>query len=387
MKLTRTSAVVLTALVVAIAAVALPVAGSLATPGNPPEPDTKNREPSEGADFQVQPDDHSPDTSTAYTMLSRGKGPWDGSEGLRKIDYYKITTQDTRFKDCAPSDAQAFGIDRDNDAAGTKTDTGLLRHMEQYSVSGRIIAVDIYDEGDLGGSPTYLNDTDETVAKLANCVVTPSEPGWYQFKGYVNGTNYQGNYQEVLLYSKYFYICECASEAEAEEKLGPKPYSEGDSTDGGSGSGSATATATATTAGGGSAGSASTATTTTTATATPTAAATATRTATAVATATAVTGDSSSGSNGESADTATATATAASGGGGSGSGGSGGGSAATATSTAASGGGGSAGQQVRRGDSAAQERVTPTAGSGPGFGALAALGGLLAGGLLARRRD
>jgi PGF-CTERM protein len=31
--------------------------------------------------------------------------------------------------------------------------------------------------------------------------------------------------------------------------------------------------------------------------------------------------------------------------------------------------------------------MTPTAGSGPGFGVLAALGGVLALGLLARRRD
>jgi PGF-CTERM protein len=31
--------------------------------------------------------------------------------------------------------------------------------------------------------------------------------------------------------------------------------------------------------------------------------------------------------------------------------------------------------------------VTPTAGTGPGFGALAALGGLLAAALLAVRRD
>jgi PGF-CTERM protein len=378
MKLTRTSAVLVTALVVALAAVALPAAGSLATPGNPPEPDTTNREPTDGADFQVRPDDPTPDTGTAYTMLSRGKGPWDGSDGLERISYYKITTQDTRFKGCSPSDAQAFGIDRDNDAEGTKTDTGLLRHMEQYSVSGRIIAVDIYDPGALGGEPTYLNDTDETVAKLANCVVTPSEPGWYQFKGYVNGTNYQGNFQEVLLYSKYFYICECSSEAEAEEQLGPKPYSEDDSTDGGSSGGSseqtATATATATPeqSGGSSGGSSET---TATATATPTATATATPTATATATATP--GQSGGGSSGGSSEQ-TATATAASGG------------ANTATATAAQGGGGggASGQQAGGGArSGSQERVTPTAGSGPGFGVVAALGGLLALGLFARRRN
>ncbi len=381
MKLTRTSAVLVTALVVALAAVALPAAGSLVTPGDAPEPDTKNREPTSGADFQVRPDDPTPDTTTAYTMLSRGKGPWDGSEGLQQIDYYKITTQETRFKDCAPSDAQAFGIDRDNDAEGTKTDTGLLRHMEQYSVSGRIIAVDIYDDGDLGGSPTYLNDTDETVAKLANCVVTPSDPGWYQFKGYVNGTNYQGNFQEVLLYSKYFYICDCSSEAEAEEQLGPKPYSESDSTGGGSSGGTsettATPTATATPERGGSSGGSSETTATATATATPTTTATATATPTTTATATTTPARSGGGSSGGSS-ASTATATAASGGA----------NTATATAAQSGGGGGASGQQAGGGArSGSQERVTPTAGSGPGFGAVAALGGLLALGLFARRRD
>lgn len=377
MKLNQTAAVLLTALVVGSAMLALPAAGSLATPGNPPQPDTENRPPSDGANFTVTPDDHSPGVSTAYTMLSRGVGPWEGSDGLRRIDYYKITTQATRFQDCTPSDARAFGIDRDNDAPGTKTDVGLLRHMEQYSVNGRIISVDIYDEGDLGGSPTYLNDTDETVAQLANCVVTPEEPGWYQFKGYVNGTNYQGNFQEVLLYSEYFYVCDCASEQEAEQKLGPKPYSDssGGDSDGSSSDGSGGSEPTATR------------TVTSTATATPERGSggsgasepTATRTATPTSTVTPTSAGSDDPSGG--ADS-TPTGTAA------GSGGDGGGDAASPTSTAASSGdGGSGGQDGDGGQQGSSDRTTPTAGSGPGFGVLAALGGLLAVGLLSRRRD
>lgn len=201
--------------------------GAVITPGDPPEPTTENRPPSDRANFTVVPDDHSPGANTAYLMSSKGEGPWGDSDGLAKIGYYKITTQETMFQDCTPSDARAFGIDRGNDEPGTTTDTALLSHMEQYSVSGRVISVDIYEEGDLGGSPTHLNRSDETVAKLANCVVAPNEPGWYQFTGYVNGTNYDGEFQEVTLYSQYFYVCDCASREEAEQTLGPPPHSGG----------------------------------------------------------------------------------------------------------------------------------------------------------------
>jgi len=370
MELQRTHAVALTALVVVSALLAGPAAGSLvAQQSGPPEPDQENRPPTDGADFVVRPDDPRPDTGTAYTMLSRGVEPWGGSEGLREIDNYKITTQDTRFQDCSPDDARAFGIDRDNDAQGTETDEPLLRHLKDYSVDGRIIAVEIYEEEDLGGDPTFLNDTDETVAQLANCVVTPSEPGWYQFKGYVNGTNYAGEYQEVLLYSEYFYICDCDSEAEAEEQLGPKPYSESD-TDSGSADGGSTATPTATDTATPEGDDPSTATATETATATTTATATATPTDTATATATETATAEPDTDDGAAADT-----------------GSDGGTTATATGTAATADGDDDEQQLQsqrnRQDGGA---ATPTIAEGPGFGAAAALVGLLAVALLALRR-
>lgn len=200
-------------------------AATASTPGDAPEPTTKNHPPSEGANFTVEPDDHSPGTQTAYNMLSKGEGPWGDSQGLRTVDYYKITTQATKFKDCSPDNARAFGIDRDNDEAGTHTDEPLLDHMKSYSVSGRVITVNLYNESDAFGNPTYLNRSDETVARLVGCVVTPEQPGWYQFTGYVNGTNYQGQFQEVQLYSKYFYVCDCENRQEARQQLGPAPYS------------------------------------------------------------------------------------------------------------------------------------------------------------------
>jgi PGF-CTERM protein len=367
MQLQRTHAVALTALVVVSALLASPAAGGLvAQESGPPAPDQENRPPTDGADFIVRPDDPRPDTGTTYTMLARGAGPWDGSRGLQEIDNYKITTQDTRFQDCSPDDARAFGIDRNNDDPGTGTDEPLLRHMKSYSVDGRVIAVEIYDDSDLGGAPTFLNDTDETVAQLANCVVTPSEPGWYQFKGYVNGTNYAGNYQEVLIYTEYFYICDCDSEAEAEERLGPRPHS-GSDTDSGS-TDDSTATATATDTATPERGDSSTATAAGTATATETATETRTDTATPTRADTA-TGEPDA-DDGDDAD----------------SGDGGDGTAATATGTAAaSGDDGGQGAQPRRNQQGGGA-ATPTIAEGPGFGAVAALVGLLTVALLALRR-
>ena len=232
MKLTQTKAVLLTLLVVASSVVALPAAGAAVTQqqGDPPDPDTEQREPSDGANFTVVPKSQADrkvgNDEATYLMLSKGAGPYDGSKGLEEVDFYKITSQQADFSACNPNNAQAFGIDRDNDAPGTKTDEALLKHMKTNQVRTHVILVEIYDEGDLAGSPTFLNAEDETVAQLGDCITNTGPEGWYQFKGYVNGTNYQGNFQEVLLYSKYFYVCDCSSEEEAERKLGPRPYSD-----------------------------------------------------------------------------------------------------------------------------------------------------------------
>ncbi|WP_286672167.1 PGF-CTERM sorting domain-containing protein [Halorarius halobius] len=328
------------------------VAGTALIQGDPPEPTTEKRPPSDGANFTVAPEDHSPGAGTPYIMLSKGEGPWGDSEGLETIDYYKITTQETQFESCTPNDAKAFGIDRKNDAGGTKTDTALLSHMRSYSVEGRIITVEIYDEGDLGGSPTYLNRSDETVAKLANCVTAPSEKGWYQFTGYVNGTNYDGEFQEVTLYSKYYYICDCEDREAAKQTLGPPPHSGGGST--------ATPTPTATPG--------DTATPTPEATTTPAPDSTATPSPTATPGQSSNTPTSQSNTNRDDPATATPTGTAA---------GSGGSDGTEATAT-------SAGNPQRTVDTSTP--TTPTLAEGPGFGALAALVGVLVVGLLARRR-
>jgi PGF-CTERM protein len=297
------------------------------------------------------------------------EGTFDGTpspKGYEAAGFLIIGNEDINFGQCSTENTAAFGVDRENDDEGTKTDESLLAARENSQFKEHEIVIDFFDQGDLAGEPIAINDVDEVVAVQNECYTMPSEPGWYQINGFLNGTGYNGNEFDVTLDSHYFYVCECGSEQAAREQLGPPPSEAGSS--GGSESTptpEATATQTATPEATATATAAPEA--TATATATPEATTTATATATAESTATAE---------------ATATATAAndggdgSGGGAAGGndGGASGGATATATQAAAPGGAG-------------QAPATPTVGSGPGFGLVAAFVGLLAAALLAFRRD
>ncbi|WP_254832267.1 hypothetical protein [Haloglomus salinum] len=326
----------------------------------------------------------------------------DVPEGLEEVDFIIISNQDIDFSQCSTSNTAAFGIDRDNDAAGTKTDVGLLAYRKNSEFRDHSIVVEFYNDDDLGaksredkaGKETGREDgdkdpevypDDEIVAHQGYksgggpCYGMPTDPGWYQITGFINGTGFSGNYADVTIPSHYFYVCECDSEKAAYDQLGAPPGQENPYADGsesGSGAGS-TATATATTDSGGSAG-ASTATATTEPTATPeltpTPTATVTPEPTATRTATPTPDDSGGGASGG----AESDGGGASGGGGTGDG--------TVTASVTVGGGSDGGQQVQQ-DQQAAGVTTPTAGSGPGFGLVAALGGVLAAALLAVRRD
>ncbi|WP_276258708.1 hypothetical protein [Haloglomus litoreum] len=300
-------------------------------------------------------------------------------DGFERMDTLTIYSQDVLFGTCSTENTKAFGIDRDDDSPGTKTDEGLLSHRENSAFNEHSIYVDFYGGDSLAGEPVSLQDEDQVVAAQTGCYGMPDEPGWYQINARINGTGYNGNYIDTddqgTVRSHYFYICECSSEQEAREKLGPPPSDEGSGEDPDDGSSTATPTATpeptATESTGDSSGSS-----TATATATPEPTATATTTPTATATPTATTTD-------------TSTDGGASAGGGGGAGGGAAGQTATVTATAGAdantGGGGQQTQQQTA--QQADGPGTPTAGAGPGFGLVAALGGVLAVALLALRRD
>jgi hypothetical protein len=323
-------------------------------------------------------------------------------DGIEKLEYIVIGNPDVDFSQCSTSNTAAFGIDRDNDDPGTLTDVDLLSYLEKNKFNGSHIVVKLYDGDELGAQSREdeggkeagredgdknpeLYPEDEIVAhqgyrsSAGPCYRMPDEPGWYQIDGKANGTNWQGQFAEVELTSHYFYVCECDSEREAYETLGPPPGQDDpyDSTSSSTPTPTPAPTATATpteaaSSGDGGDSRTPTATPTPAATATPTPAPTATSTQEPRGTATATAAPRPQ-------DTATATsqpqgtATAADGGG------------QQPAATTATAPGGSA-RQAPQNQQQPEGVRTPTAGAGPGFGVLAALGGLLALVLLARRR-
>lgn len=234
------------------------------------------------------------------------------------------------WEGCGPTSSEVFGIDRDGDNRPYEVDETLTDNVKRFSAGEDVFVAEFYDEDDFGQS-THLN-ADDRVFSVIECPNNPAEPGWYQIdNASVTGRTPSGEVRTFSDPSHYFWICDCADEATARERLGPKPSA-------------ATPTPTAT----------PTAATSTPEptdfepTATPGRAATATATPTA-------------GATGGDGTTAPATP------------------AGTATATGRA-------SPTRAPDDWADYWTTPTVASGPGFGPLLAVGSLLAVGVLAHRR-
>jgi PGF-CTERM protein len=266
--------------------------------------------------------------------------------GFETFDRLEIRSDAVDFSACSSPNTAVFGVDRGNNNSGTKTDTDLLKHMKNSNFRENSLEVIFYSESDFGGNPTYLNPEDAIIAVQGAgssggpCYTMPSDPGWYQITGTLEGTTENGESVTVNAVSHYFAICEgCHDEETAREKLGPRPSSES-SADPATPTPTPTATATATPTPDGSE-------------ATETEASTAT--ATAAPTATAEPTDDSDGNDG--GDTGGGT----------------------------NGGGANGGADTQNDDDPGIQQ-TPTPGEGPGFGAIVGLLALLASGLLVRRR-
>lgn len=264
-----------------------------------------------------------------------------GAPNEINMHFITITNDAIDYTECSTEDTRAFAIDEGNNDSGTSTtpgeDTDLVRYRESAYFKSDRITVEFYTEDDAENNPAAPSDApptvhpiDEIVAAQDSCYYMPEDPGWYQINGKLNGTNADGDFVRLTMPSHYFYICRCANEEEARDELGPPPSER-----------EATPTPTPTPGPG-------TPTPTPTATPTPTPTPTATPT-----------------------GTATPTPTAANTGGG----------GATTTPTPATGDGATATPTRERGD-----LVTPTVGSGPGFGPTAAVMALIVGALLALRR-
>lgn len=171
-------------------------------------------------------DGHMPgDENASYAQFSAAGDL--GKENITEVHWivHADTSGDFDMSGCATNDAAVAGIDRGNDDPGYQTDEPLLTHAKNTYERENVILLEMYREGALAGEPLTLYTDDQIVARVEDCYTNPSEPGWYQWRGFANGTTADGDPGYIELYSHYFYICECTSRQEAVEKLGQPPSS------------------------------------------------------------------------------------------------------------------------------------------------------------------
>lgn len=169
--------------------------------------------------------------------------PGDGNASFRQFAYAgEVYDKDMReawytlhvdiskkfnFYACDPIDANPAGLDRDNDDPGLQTDKDFVQNFQDTSKLKHRIWTEFVNDSAVREN-LRINDEDQIVAEVEDCYTNPDDPGWYQWYGMTNGTRYaepgnQGEYLESETYSHWFYICNCTTEQQAEETLGPKP--------------------------------------------------------------------------------------------------------------------------------------------------------------------
>jgi PGF-CTERM protein len=172
----------------------------------------------------------------------------DAEEGI-VLDYVIIDADWIDYSECDTENTAAFGIDRGNNNSGTQYDEDLVQHREDSAFRDDGITVDFYDRDDLPEDPPYLAPEDAIVAEQGEnsagggCLSMTDEEGWYRHQGFANGTvadngpteepSENAGQMEVATESTWFYICDCESEEEAREELGPPPGETADSDGGG----------------------------------------------------------------------------------------------------------------------------------------------------------
>ncbi|QLD85732.1 PGF-CTERM sorting domain-containing protein [Natronomonas halophila] len=157
-------------------------------------------------------------------------------EGVEWIDYSACSTDNTA----------AFGFDRGNNKSGYKYDEDLVSKQKKVEFKKGGIVINFYNWGDFAGDPPIMLPQDAIVAQqgagsaAGPCLTMTEKPGWYQVTGFANGTvndnardeqpSDSAEYIDLQLRSTYVYVCECDSEQEAREQLGPPPNEGGPTT-------------------------------------------------------------------------------------------------------------------------------------------------------------
>jgi len=186
----------------------------------------------------------------------------DAEEGLW-LDFILVEASWIDYSECdVTGNTKVFGIDRGNDNDGTKTDESLVEHRRESNLRAGGLDVYFYNWEEITNDPPYLSPEDAVVAAQGAgsedgpCLKMTSDPGWYQVQAYTNGSiatecNEEGNsdckpenkqWRGVNLNSNWVYICECDSEQQAREQLGPPPNEGGTSGQSGGGGGESTPT-------------------------------------------------------------------------------------------------------------------------------------------------
>lgn len=125
------------------------------------------------------------------------------------------------WRDCGPTSASVFGIDRGDTHDGYEVDEELTDNVKSFSAGEDRLETEYNGEDDLGAS-TYFDDGDEFVS-VADCIDNPDTAGWYRIIGRTTGITPDGETVTFGGDSHYFWICECEDEAAARERLGPPP--------------------------------------------------------------------------------------------------------------------------------------------------------------------
>jgi PGF-CTERM protein len=162
------------------------------------------------------------------------------------MDFIIIDADWIDYSECDIPNTKAFGIDRGSTLPGTQFDDDLVPRQKNTAFRDDGLTIEFYDFGDFANDPPYAEPVDEIVAaqgagsQSGTCLTVTSEPGWYQLQGFINGTEADNGRDTepsenadragINVNSNYLYVCECDSRAEAEEQLGPPPGTDPEST-------------------------------------------------------------------------------------------------------------------------------------------------------------
>jgi PGF-CTERM protein len=130
---------------------------------------------------------------------------------------------------CTVADTQAAGIDRGNDGNNGKYhttqgggDDSLVSAIQQSGVRENYGYFQFAGPDSFGDRNIPLNHSDAFVAALGGCWANPKEPGWYRMTVWFNGTDYDGNEIGWKGWNHWQYFCsDCENRQDAIDKFGP----------------------------------------------------------------------------------------------------------------------------------------------------------------------